>query len=371
LFWVLPPAAVAAALAALFPEGGWEPFPFLSFLAAVAVAGGWLWALPKGRRAERIGGTVYLAACTACVAVHTPMGANVERYGVLLAGPLLVGALRGSKERLSAAKAAVVVGIAVWTVWGPVRETAAVAGNASTNASYYLPVERFTAGTEAALGGPVRIEVPFTRGHWEAAWLAPRFSLARGWEKQLDERFDGVLLGKHLTAAAYRGWLANEAVRYVALPDTPLDPSSAGEGRLIERGLPYLREVRRAAHWRIFEVLDPTPLARGPGTLSAIGHDTFALRARAAGRFLVRVRYTRYWTVASGAACVGRASGGWTTVTAARPGAVKVAARFSFGRALGGEDAACRPQGPPSGSAATAAGLAGGVFAAEIGRAHV
>ena len=38
----------------------------------------------------RTGALLYLAVCVLCVAVHTPMGANVERYGVLLAGPLLV-----------------------------------------------------------------------------------------------------------------------------------------------------------------------------------------------------------------------------------------------------------------------------------------
>ncbi|MGH2853624.1 MAG: hypothetical protein ACRDLF_05465, partial [Solirubrobacteraceae bacterium] len=334
-----PPAVVVAALAGLFPEGGREPYPLLSFLASAAVAVGFLWAVPARERLLRIGGAVYLAACVACVAVHTPVGANVERYGVLLAGPLLLCALLASRARPSAVAAVVLVGIGVWTVWGPVRETAAVAGNASTSASYYVPVERFV----AAHGGPlVRLEVPFTRGHWEAAWLAQKVSLARGWEKQLDERYDGVLLAKGLTAARYRGWLHEEAVRYVALPDAPLDPSSAQEGRLIEAGVPYLREVRRTRHWRIYEVLDPTPLAQGPGALSAMGHDWFTLRARAPGRFTVRVRYTRYWTVTAGAACVGQAPGGWTEVVARRAGAVSVAARFSLGRAVGLEGSSCR-----------------------------
>jgi hypothetical protein len=188
----------------------------------------------------------------------------------------------------------------------------------------------------------VRVEVPFTRGHWEAAWLAPRVSLARGWEKQLDERYDGVLLAKDLTAARYRAWLKQEAVSYVALPDAPLDHSSAAEGRLIEAGLPYLHEVERTQHWRIYEVRGATPLAQGPGTLSGLGHDWFQLRARAAGTFTVMVRYTRYWTVTAGAACVGRAPGGWTAVRARRAGAVRVAARFSLGRALGLGGGSCR-----------------------------
>jgi hypothetical protein len=371
-----PPAVVVAALAVLFPEGGWEPYPLLSFLASAAVIAGFLWALPAQRRLAWTGGLVYLAACVACVAVHTPMGANVERYGVLLAGPLLLCELLGpgrfggapadprlpevaggrvgeggrvasgrwlhspaSGGRISVAAVAALLGIGVWTVWGPVRETAAVAGNPSTSAAYYVPVERFV----ATHGGPlVRVEVPFTRGHWEAAWLARRVSLARGWEKQLDERYDGVLLSKALTAAQYRAWLEENAVRYVALPDAPLDPSSAGEGRLIEAGLPYLREVWRTRHWRIYAVLDPTPLAQGPGELSGMGHDWFSLRARTKGSFLVRVRYTRYWTVTAGAACVGRARGGWTEVSASRAGAVSVAARFSLGRALGFGGSSCR-----------------------------
>jgi hypothetical protein len=301
-----------------------------------------------------IGGVVYLVTCVAGVAVHSPMGANVERYGVLLAGPLLLcalgdgarggfargrsrGGIRGGAGRLGVA--AVLCGIGVWTGWGPVRETEAVAGNLSTNASYYVPVERFAATHGAST---VRVEVPFTRGHWEAAWLAPKVSLARGWEKQLDERYDGVLLGKELTADEYHRWLDAEAVRYVALPDAPLDPSSAGEGRLIEAGLPYLREVERTRHWRIYEVRHATPLARGPGALTAVGHDWFSLRARTAGRVLVRVRYTRYFTVADGAACVGEAPGGWTEVSASRAGTVTVAARFSLDRALGLAGRSCR-----------------------------
>jgi hypothetical protein len=334
-----PPAVVVGAVAVLFPEGGWEPYPLLSFLASVAVIAGFLAAVPARERLLRVGGVVYLGACVACVAVHSPIGANVERYGVLLAGPLLVCALRAAGGRLSVVAAVALLGIGVWTVWGPVRETAAVAGNASTSASYYVPVERFVA---AHGGSRVRVEVPFTRGHWEAAWLAQRVSLARGWEKQLDERYDGVLLARGLTAARYRRWLEQEAVSYVALPDAPLDPSSAQEGRLIEAGLPYLREVWRARHWRIYEVLDATPLAQGPGVLSGMGHAWFSLRARTAGRFLVRVRYTRYWSVTAGAACVGRAPEGWTEVTARRAGTVSVAARFSLGRALGLEGASCR-----------------------------
>jgi hypothetical protein len=334
-----PALAVVAILVGFFGEGGWEPFPLLSFLATAAVLVGFLLALGRRRGLVWMGALVYLAVCVACVAVHTPMGANVERYGVLLAGPLLLCAAldrRGGENGRRAAGRAVttlaLLGIGVWTVWGPVRETLAVAGDPSTAASYYAPVERFVASHG---GSAVRVEVPFTRGHWEAAWLARDVSLARGWEKQLDERYEGVLLSHRLSAASYLRWLREEAVGYVALPDARLDASSAREGRLIEAGLDYLRLVLRTPHWRIYAVRGATPIASGPGGLDGMGHDWFQLRARRAGRFVVRVRYTRYWTAIAGVACVSETPGGWTAVAVRRAGVVRVAARFSLGRALG------------------------------------
>jgi hypothetical protein len=332
----VPVALVLVPLALLFPEGGFEPFPFRSFLATVAVVLAFLYALPPEQRTLRVGALVYLLVCLLSLLTHTPMGSNIERYGVLLAGPLLLCAWGG---RPTPAASAALCLIAVWLLWGPVRETVAVAGSESTSAAYYRPVERFLAGND---GGPVRIEVPLTRSHWEAALLAPNVSLARGWEKQLDSRYDQLLLSPGLTATAYERWLHAQAVSYVALPDTTLDPSSAQEGRLIRRGLPYLRLVYAGSHWRIFAVRSPTPLLSGPGRLTALGNETFTLRAAAAGNFIIRAHFTRYWTVVDGSACVGRARGGWTRVSVGSPGRVRIAARFSLSRALG-LGGSCRP----------------------------
>jgi hypothetical protein len=332
-----PASAVVLALALLFPEGGWEPYPLTSLLATVAVVLGFLCVVPGERRGLRVGAVMYLGVCVLCVALHTPMGANVERYGILLAGPLLLCGL-GLGRRFTPAAIAVLCGIALWVLWGPVRETIAVAGDPSTTAAYYLPLERFL----ATHGGHLRrVEVPFTRSHWEAAWLAPSWALARGWEKQLDTRYDDVLLRPGLTPASYRAWLSGQAVGYVALPDVPLDPSSAQEGRLIRRGLPYLREVFRSAHWRVYEVLHATPIVQGPGRLSALDHDSFALHATAAGSILVRVHYTRYWSITQGAGCVTSAPGGWTLVVARHAGTLGVGARFSLDRALGLAGSSC------------------------------
>jgi hypothetical protein len=334
-----PAAAVVVPLAMLFPEGGFEPFPLGSFAVTVALTGAFLLALPAGEQLLRIGALVYLAACVLCLLVHSPVGSNIERYGVLLGAPLLLCALtehraRGT-ARLRPAGAAIgalaLAAIATWVLWGPVRETAAVDGSPATSAAYYRPLEHFL----ASLGRPVRIEVPLTRSHWEAALLAPHVALARGWEKQLDSRYNGLLLRRRLSASSYRDWLDREAVSYVALPDVVPDFSSVVENRLIESGLPYLRPVFKSSHWRVFRVEGAAPLASGPGRLTELGHDTFALDASAAGPILVRVHFSRYWSVLAGSACVGRGPEGFTEVRARAPGPIRVAARFSLARALG------------------------------------
>ncbi len=337
LVLAVPAAVVVLALAVLFPEGGWEPFPIRSFAVTALVVLAFLWALPPGARLLRTGGVIYLLACVLFLVVHSPVGSNIERYGVLLAGPLLICAwIEPRRARPGAGWGWPVLAAlcltAVWVVWGPVRETLAVAGSEATDAAYYEPVERFLA---ALPGGPVRLEVPLTRSHWEAALLAPSVSLARGWEKQLDTRYDDALLAPGLTPARYRAWLSEQAVAYVALPDVPLDPSSAQEGRLIRAGLPYLHEVFSSRHWRIYRVLGATPLVSGPGRLTSLGHDSFTLSARAPGRLLVRVRFTRYWTLTRGVGCVSQAPGGWTAVSLRAPGPATVAARFSLARAFG------------------------------------
>jgi hypothetical protein len=334
----------------LFAEGGFEPYPFTSFLATVLVVALFLCALPWERtlgsalgnasdtrvRVLRVGAVVYLFVCALCLAIHTPMGSNIERYGVLLAGPLLLCSLSVGPAPLSASRlartAVALAAIAVWIVWGPVRETVAVAGSEATESSYYAPLKHYLLSHGDATE---RVEVPLTRSHWEAALLAPSVPLARGWEKQLEERYDHVLLSPSLTAASYYAWLREQAVSYVALPDVPLDPSSAREGELIRRGLPYLHLVFSSAHWRVYAVADATPLLSGLGRLTALGVDTFALDARAPVTMLVRVHYTRYFALTAGRGCVTSAPGGWTYVHALTPGRIVVTAQFSLARAFG------------------------------------
>jgi hypothetical protein len=134
-----------------------------------------------------------------------------------------------------------------------------------------------------------------------------------------------------LDPARYRTWLLRNGVRYVALPDVALDPSSRAEARLLKAPPRYLREIWDDAHWRVFRVVAPTALVAGPARLAALGSRSFALAVQRPGRILVRMRFTPYWRVpapASGA-CVMASPNGWTEVVARRAGVVRVVAALS------------------------------------------
>jgi hypothetical protein len=213
----------------------------------------------------------------------------------------------------------------------PVHDIATVAGDPATSAAYYRPLLRFLAAQPGGARRAFRIEIPLTNSHWEADRVAPSFPLARGWERQLDRAENPLFYSGRLTAARYVRWLHAQAISYVALPDTKLDSSARQEAELIRSGLPYLRPVMRSAHWRVYAVVDPTPLAQGAASVRAIGSDWIALTAHRAGTSVVRVHFTPYWALAQGSGCVAP-QGHATRLTLRRAGTVRLVIRFAPGR---------------------------------------
>jgi len=359
--WAIACAALVpiALLAAAFPEGGTEPFVATAFGPALAATLALALAIPRRSRALRAGVLLYALALIACWLVPSPVGGNVSRLGALLAGPLLACALiaqpagtyverrhrtagprswlpRGWRAPTLLALAPLLL---YWQLRAPIADYASSLGEPATNASYYRPLLAELARLGIGYGArPTRLEVVPPRDHGEARWVAAHVPLARGFERQLDVDYDGVFYadgdasGKGvstLQAERYRGWLSRNAVSYVALPDAPLDYSASAEARLLDSEPGWLHEVWRSQHWRLFEVLTPTPLAEPPGSLSALSADSFALRAPRAGSYLVRVRFTPYWSLSSGRGCVQRGHEGWTKVQARAPGVLRVGIDFS------------------------------------------
>ena len=122
-----------------------------------------------------------------------------------------------------------------------------------------------------------RTEIVPTARHWETAFVAGSFPIARGWERQLDMRFNGLFYDDELTAEAYHRWLLDEGVDRIALADAPLDAAGEQEAALLEQGLPFLRPVWSDRHWRVWEVVDATGVVDGPATVVDTTADTVTL----------------------------------------------------------------------------------------------
>lgn len=338
--WV---AAVALALTLipnlLFPGSGQFPFAFSSFVAIPLWCGSALHVTRGLREEERqlrwaIAG--YLIASAAIWLAPNPIGGNAVRLGALFGGPVLAAVVLARRPRVSPWFLALfLAGGLYWQVTASVSQIARSVGDPSTSRSYFQPPARWL---RAHGGSGVRVEVPPTANHWESAYLASQFELARGWLRQLDTTRDDIFYGDdtRLTATAYRGWLRENAISYVALPDAPLDYSSVAERRLVLSEPPYLTLRWSSPHWRIYAVRDPEPLVDPMGAASAhtlwVGRQSFGLDVTRPGDFLVRVNFTPYWSISRGAGCLLR-RGEWTVAHAAHPGVFRVSADFSVGRA--------------------------------------
>ena len=335
-------AGLALALTALpnlaFPESSQFPFAFSSYVAIPLWCGGALYvtrSLAREERQLRWVLVAYVLASTLLWLAPNPVGGNAVRLGALFGGPVIAAVVLARRPRVSAwALALVLAGGLFWQVTASVSQIARSAGDPSTAPAYFHPVAQWLRdhGAQGA-----RIEVPPTADHWESAYLAPQFDLARGWLRQLDTTRDDIFYGEGpLTDHAYSEWLRRNAVSYVALPNAPLDYSSAAERRLILSSPSYLAPRWHSANWRVYAVRNPDPMVQPLGGSSArtiwVGRQGFGLDVTRPGEFLVRVNFTPYWSIERGAGCLLR-RGDWTQVRASHSGVLRVAADFSLGGA--------------------------------------
>ena len=313
-----------------FPEGGWAPFPFTAYLPIPAFALACLIVLPREERALRWGAALYGIGSTVALLIETPMGGNAVRLGALFGGPILLCALWGRPimRRLWAIPLLAVgfAALAFWQ-WSPaVRDVIKYIEDPAAKSDYFEPLRQFL----YTLPDQRRVEIPFTRSHWEGAEVAMDVPLARGWLRQLDTGLHPIFYKGELNRLTYASWLADNAVRYVALPSAKPDKSSYRERALIEQGAPYLRLRWKTDDWRVYEVLLPAPIVipqRDANiVLEQMQSDELLLDVKRPGEAIVKVRWTPYWFASN--ACV-EPHGEWTRVIAEEEGFVRLSTRFA------------------------------------------
>jgi hypothetical protein len=331
-------AAGVAAMAFVFPDGGQQPYDLAGALLALAIVLTVRAQLAPSELLLRRAAALYSVAIAASYIVPTPMGSNVARLGVLVAGPLFLASRRRSQPAFVVLTC---IAIVLWQAWGPVTEVGKATSTNANRQAYFVPLLSELERLRAHDG---RVEVVPTATRWESVYVARRFALARGWETQLDRSYNALFYKGNLTAGAYRQWLTENGVRFVAVPDAPKERWSRAETRLIATGLPFLRPVWGNAHWQLFRVRGARGLA-GPGEKVTLRPDGFVLKTQYSGVATIRVRWSKYWTVLPHG-CVKRTPEGFTQVVAPAGGTYVVQAKWSLGAALEG-GASCAPGSSP------------------------
>ncbi|MGH9059160.1 MAG: hypothetical protein ACRDZY_06545, partial [Acidimicrobiales bacterium] len=289
--------------------------------------------------AVRIAGLLSAVSSVLSFVVPNPLGGNAVRLAESVGIPLLacfVTAPEGGLPRLGLPRrlqptpqmyryaGVLVLPFIAWQ-WAPGLHVSADRSLPSSQAPFYTPMLH---QVTARHPGPLRLEVVPTARHWEAAYVASHVSLARGWERQLDTAHNPLFYTPGLlNADSYRQWLVANGVSFVALPNAPLDYAGQPEARLLAGGhVAGLRLVWSSHDWRLWQVVGSPGLLSGPGRLTSLASNQVMLTAAQAGRFTLRVRYTPYWSIQSGDACLTRGPdpAAWTELSVGHAGPVVV-----------------------------------------------
>jgi hypothetical protein len=309
---VLPVLAVAA----LYPQGGTFPFRFATLVWTLVVCAVVVTLVPVHHRLVRTVTALYALAAVVVFLVPSPLGANLTRLGMYAAGPLLLALV--PLRNLVAAAMLPLVG---WWQWSPAVDAIASSREPSTQAEFFEPLIEFL--DDAEIDATDRIEVVPTRYHWESAFVALEVPIARGWERQLDRRFNALFYEPELTADKYEDWLRDTGVRLVALPAAPLDASAEDEAALLETDVPFLEPVWETDDWQVWEVVDATGIVEGSGEVVEVGVDHLTVEVEEPGDLVVRVRPSGYWQT-DPPLCVRPTDDGWTELIDADPGVIEL-----------------------------------------------
>ena len=239
----------------------------------------------------------YALGCTAAFLLDTPIGGNVVRLGRSSPARCGARAVASTQDRAAAARAVP----AVVAVERGRERRAHRERRPGVHAAYYAPLLAALDRAGAQGGATGRIEIPFTRLHWEARHVAPTSrsravgSASSTWRST---RSSTATTGAPPLRARYRPGSTATAVRWVAVPDVRLDYSAQDEARLIAAACRTCTRVARRA-LALYEVRHPS---RSPPRRRASSHRHRLAHARRppAGHRRLRVRWTPYWAVTQG-----------------------------------------------------------------------
>lgn len=297
-------AVPVVVLAVLFPGGGVQPFDAQAAVPAVLL--GLALAYLTSDQLVRTGALLWTAAVLVLVNHDDPFGSNVLRLGIVFMATVLLATSKARGVLLSLA----VIGSLAWQIDPTHADLQALDGLRTTGLT-----------SELLHRGSARAEVVAPQNHKESWLVAERVPLARGWSRQIDLRLNPLFYEEKLVAGDYVAWLHRNGVDTVAVPRRGLiDFGSTTEAALLKHPVRGLQQVWQDHDWRVFAVLDPTPVAAAPAAVVASTRTELRLRSDVAAAVDVRVRWSR-WLSVTGDGCVER-RGDLVRLRFTRPGTV-------------------------------------------------
>ena len=321
---------VGALLQRAFPSAGWYPYDPLDagIVLVFSLAGLWVAGTHARTRSMRSLFAAYLALNLIAFLLKGPIGSNPSRLFAIAGAPLLwlTANLNPRRPRLIVFP---LIALAIAVQVGPkVRDAYSAYQNPASSAAYWRPAHTFLHDHAAEIRG-YRVDSVATWGHWEAYYVAKwRVPLARGWFRQEDFPQNDSLYSDDMSPAQFQHWLRSLGIRYVMLPDAPLDYSSVREAQLLRSGRSGLTVVQRTAHWTFYELPDPTPIVTAPpgrsAFLTTLGQEQMTIWTSGPGAYDVRVRYSPYRHALPASACLGPGPDGMTEVHARAAGFLRL-----------------------------------------------
>nr|WP_202432040.1 MFS transporter [Streptomyces sp. SID7804] len=292
----LAPSAVVAVSAWLFPFSGTQPMGIGSVVLPLLYSILVYVLVPREWKTVRITAAVYGLGVVLVWVISSQIGSNMTRLAMLFGGVVLLAALPFAVPRSRKWYTIVVafVGFTVWVGFKSVDDVVHTTPAASW-ARELAPLVNELQEVGAERG---RVEVVPARSHREASALAPYVNLARGWNRQADMERNPLFYDDTLNSANYHEWLKRWAVHFVVLPkDEPDGDGGQRERELVQRGLPYLKQIWGDANWQLFAVDEPTPLAEPDTVVERAEQGEMTMRVERAGRILVRVPYSPWLSI--------------------------------------------------------------------------
>jgi hypothetical protein len=292
----IAPTVVVAVSAWLFPFSGTQPMAFYSVILPLLYAVLVFVLVPREWTTVRITSAVYGIGVLLVWLISSQIGSNITRLAMLFAGVVLLAALPFAVPR-SRKWYAIVLALVGFTGWIGFKSVDDIV-HTTPAASWARELAPLVNQLQVVGAEKGRVEVVPARSHREASALAPYVNLARGWNRQADMERNPLFYDDTLNSANYHEWLQRWAVHYVVLPKgEPDGDGGERERELVQRGMPYLRQIWGDANWQLFAVTDPAPLAEPNAVVDRAEQGELTIEVKKAGRILIRIPYSPWLSI--------------------------------------------------------------------------